>query len=114
MVTRKYTLAFVILLQCFACDDFINVGVPQTELVNSSVFEDRSTAEAAVVDLYLAIRDGFGGGSKTSISGLTSLSSDELNFFGTNAVSQYQQFNNNSLTATNGFVEALWSDIYNT
>jgi len=114
MVTRKYTLAFVILLQCFACDDFINVGVPQTEMVNSSVFEDRSTAEAAVVDLYLAIRDGFGGGSKTSISGLTSLSSDELNFFGTNAVSQYQQFNNNSLTATNGFVEALWSDIYNT
>lgn len=101
-------------LQVLSCDDFVNVDVPRTELVNSAVFSDELTAEAAVVDLYRAVKDGFGSGSRTSISGLASLSSDELSFFGTNVVSQYEQFNKNTLTSTNIFIDALWSDLYNT
>lgn len=111
---RKYILLILIAVEFSSCDDFVEVETPRTELIKSSVFNEANTAEAAIVDLYIGMRSDFGGGSPTSVSGLASLSADELVFYGNNTVSNYQQFNENSLTPNNDYVTSLWSEMYNT
>src|SRR5690606_13348210 len=76
------TITVILLLLQVSCDDFVNIDPPRTDIVRTSVFSEGSTAEAAVVDLYISLRDGFGGGSESSVTAMTDLSSDEWEWYG--------------------------------
>lgn len=93
-----------------ACDDFVAIDQPRTEITRVSVFSEPATAEAAVVDLYVSLRDGFGGGSLSGITAVTALSSDELELF--DVSNDYLAFANNEITEGNSVIESIWSSAY--
>lgn len=96
-----------------SCEEFVDVGPPRTELIQATVFADNVTAESAMLDIYFAMKSsGFASGSATSISLLTSFSSDEQTYHSTSSANLYLQFNNNELKADNLFIERLWSEMY--
>lgn|SRR5690606_2503778 len=93
-----------------ACDDFVVIDQPRTEITRLSVFSESTTAEAAVVDLYVSIRDGFGGGSLGAITAVTALSSDELELF--DVSNDYVAVANNEVTENNSIMESIWGSAY--
>jgi starch-binding outer membrane protein, SusD/RagB family len=109
---KKYF--FILLVTVVSCDDFIVVDPPRTDLIRKTVFENDQTAEAAMTDIYHKLKEsGFASGSTSSISLLASLSSDDLQFYGSNSVIDYKQFNDNTLKQDNFFVTSLWNGMYN-
>lgn len=101
-----------------ACQDFVEVEPPRTDLIKSTVFADDKTATSAILDIYYPMRSsGFASGTSTGISYLTSLTSDEqISYFSSTpeVTAQVNQFNNNTLVANNTFVLALWNSMYKT
>lgn len=100
---------FCILLP--GCDDFVDVGRPRTELVRSTVFEEQSTAEAAVTELYTAMREGFASGGPYGLGAVAGLSSDELVWYGFDT--SHQEFFENTISPNNYIIESTWGSIYN-
>lgn len=45
-------LIFMILFVAVSCDSFVEVDLPKSQLTTESVFENYSTAEAALTDIY--------------------------------------------------------------
>lgn len=101
-----------ILLLSNGCDQFLAIDTPRTELIRSSVFQETTTANAAVVDLYNTMKEGYASGYPTGISITGALSSDELLLFETSA--DRQDINENEVMPNNRHVEGLWRDMYNT
>lgn len=102
----KNVFVFGLILMISACEDIIEVGAPKTQLIRETVFEDDLTAMAAISGLYsgLTSQPQF-----TSISYLTSLSSDEMIVeLGDNQ----RQFIDNELLALNPNVSSLWTESY--
>jgi len=120
-MNKKYTIHTIgylltVFLGTSSCDDFIKIDPPRTALVKSTVFESDATAEAAVYDIYYRMSNsGFASGDLTSITFLTSLSSDEqTNYYASTPAitAEVQQFNDNSLTPSNSYILGLWSEMY--
>jgi starch-binding outer membrane protein, SusD/RagB family len=99
-----------------ACDEFVEVDPPRTELIKTTVFGSDATADAAALDIYYHLqRYGFASGDYTSLSFFCSISADEqINTFVGNPVStqQFQQFADNNLQPDNSNVRNLWSEPY--
>lgn len=94
-----------------SCESFTEVSMPQTQLTSVSVFEDASTANAALSDIYSRMRDnGVASGSQTGVTYLMGNYSDDLQFFGTNT--NFEQFNKHTLIASNSYVLSLWTYTY--
>jgi hypothetical protein len=95
-----------------ACDDFVNVDLPSSQLTTKTVFEEKGTANAAMTDIYSKIRDaGLLTGSASGLSHLLGNYADELDFYGdpqNGAVAFYH----NSLIASNADVKRLWDSSY--
>lgn len=105
-----FLIAFSILL---ACEDFVKVDPPTTDLIRSTVFEDETTANAAIIDVYSAMsRVGFASGNTSSVTFLGTLLSDEQQYF--SAVPLNVEFFNNEIIPTNSIVLDLWSQMYKT
>jgi hypothetical protein len=108
-------LSFFILCST-ACEDFIKIDPPTTDLVKTTVFNDDGNAESAMLDIYFQMKTyGFASGSSTSISLFLSLTSDEqINYYTSSPelTAEYQQFNDNELLPNNSYVLSLWSEIY--
>lgn len=98
---------------CLGCDDFIEIAPPRTELVRQSVFIEDATAEAAVVDIYNALKTGFASGTNEGVTALAGLSSDELLLI-PNESQPYQEFYNNQLLANNFILNSQWNYFYST
>lgn len=96
-----------------ACDDFVDVDLPNSQLTSNTVFEEKATANAAMTDIYSKIRDaGLLTGSAAGLSHLLGNYADELDFYGdpqNGAVAFYH----NSLIASNADVKSLWDSSYN-
>jgi starch-binding outer membrane protein, SusD/RagB family len=106
-------VCFLILsLSLPACEGFLDVGVPRTQLVSSTAFDNEGTARAAVLAVYsemMAAQQGFASGGGSSVSLLAGLSADEL----VDVTESKTDFQNNSLLATNNIVEnSLWAQAY--
>jgi len=59
---KKWIIIIIIIMiiqSCFlnSCDSFVEVGLPNSQLTSSAVFEDKATANAAMVDIYNKIRN---------------------------------------------------------
>jgi starch-binding outer membrane protein, SusD/RagB family len=106
-------VCFLILsLSLPACEGFLDVGVPRTQLVSSTAFDNEGTARAAVLAVYsemMAAQQGFASGGSSSVSLLAGLSADEL----VDVTESKMDFQNNSLLATNNIVKnSLWAQSY--
>jgi starch-binding outer membrane protein, SusD/RagB family len=117
----RYTLCKLIaVVLCMAlnnaCDDFVKVDPPRTDLVKSTVFSSDNTALSAMLDIYYQMRtNGFASGDILSISLLNSLTSDELiNYYvaSPQTTEEFKQFAGNTLNPANSRVYGLWSQLY--
>lgn len=114
-LTRLHLFFCLILLSFtfFSCDSFVEVDLPDSQLTGIKVFEDKTTANAAMADIYAKLRDnGLLAGSSLGISSRLGLYADELTFYGgTNNTELY--FYNNTLLSTNSNISNLWNVSYN-
>lgn len=113
----NYITLILILGSITACEDFVQIDPPRTSLVKKTVFEDDVTANAAIQDIYYRLQSSnFASGGANSISFLATLLTDEqINYINSGLASydaQYQQFNDNTLQASNSVVLSLWTDLY--
>jgi len=103
------------ILSC-GCKKFIEIPLPQNQILKENLFSDDSTAKAAVNGIYSQIMRGNGVLFTGSLTIYPALSADEMSNTATNSV--YDQFYSNSLTATessqiyNGFWKNAYSYIY--
>jgi hypothetical protein len=96
-----------------ACDNFTDVDLPSSQLTVVDVFENKATANAAMVDIYSKIRDhGLLTGYPSGLSSQLGLYSDELKFYGLSGTGQ-ANFYNNSLLASDSEMSELWNSSYN-
>ena len=111
--TLHFIFSFIIFSS--SCKKFVEVDVPKTDLISSTVFTSDATAHAAVAGIYnQMIAIGFASGDLTSLTYLTGLSSDELVFYSTSPSFQStKEFYNNSLTPANPIISTnIWSEPY--
>lgn len=96
----------------FSCDSFVEVDLPDSQLTADAVFEDPTTAHAAMTEVYSKMRDGgLLSGNSAGLSHVLGNYADELDFYGSpqNGV---QLFYNNALTGGNPDVKTLWDASY--
>ncbi|WP_264564686.1 RagB/SusD family nutrient uptake outer membrane protein [Flavobacterium sp. N3904] len=109
-LTFKIAL-FVVVSPCLmtGCDGFTEVGLPASQLTAAAVFEDKATANAAMVEIYSKIRDnGLLTGSLSGLSSQLGLYADELALYGGEV-----NFYNNALLPSGSEVAELWNSSYN-
>lgn len=91
-----------------SCDSFTEVDLPASQLPATSVFKDKATATAAMVDIYAKIRDnGLLTGNPTGLSSQLGLYSDELTLYGGEV-----NFYNNAILPSSYEISELWNSSY--
>jgi hypothetical protein len=110
---KQFVLLAVVVSSIFSCDSFVEVDVPKSQLAAPAVFEDYSTASAALTDIYSNIRNrGILNGDGTGISSQLSCYADEM-ISTENVTNPALRFYTNSLLPTNTFVADYWNSAYN-
>ncbi|WP_026979098.1 RagB/SusD family nutrient uptake outer membrane protein [Flavobacterium tegetincola] len=105
-------LCTLILCTLTACDDFVKVDVPSNQLSSPLVFENYSTATAALVAIYAQIRDnGLLTGNPSGMQTMLGQYTDELQFFGA-AGQTDASFYNNIVLPNNPDVKSWWNTTY--
>jgi hypothetical protein len=91
----------------------VAVDLPPSQLTSTAVFEDKTTANAAMTSIYAKIRDsGILSGSAAGISNELGNYADELVFYG-NISNPSQNFYNNTILASNTAITSWWGNSYN-
>lgn len=106
---RGLLLIFSLFLS--ACTEFVIVDPPKNILISETVFNDKSTVESALANIYYLMRQQ---GMTSGDFGLTTamgIYSDELDYYGFN--SQYAQLYHHNLIAHNSIVTGWWKQAYN-
>lgn len=112
-IQLKFYALLIPIFLFWSCDSFVEVDLPSGQLTAPAVFEDVSTANAAMADVYAKLRDsGLITGNVGGLSNLMGNYADELDYYGDSAAST-QPFYNNTVTATDGTVATLWNNSYN-
>lgn len=107
----KRNLFMLALVTCLSCSEFLDIDSPATQLVRATVFENDVTATAAMSGIYRQMTSGITGGSLGSITFLTTLSSDETNWF-SGAGQNAAQLCENNVLPTNPLITSFWSESY--
>lgn len=115
--TTNFTYSFLIkvlfVLLVTSCDSFTDVDLPKSQLTKTAVFDNYATANAALADIYIRMRDNsLLSGTTTGLSNLLAHYGDELTSYasGSNSV---LPFYNNTLLASNTVVAENWNSSYN-
>lgn len=104
-----FALLFIGFCLVNGCDSFTDVDLPASQLTAPAVFEDKATANAAMVDIYSKIRDnGLLTGSLSGLSNQLGFYADELALYGGEV-----NFYNNALLPSGYEVGELWNSSYN-
>jgi hypothetical protein len=107
------SLFLIFTMGIISCDSFVEVDLPKAQLTNITVFEDDATANAALLDVYVKIRDkGLLTGTPYGLSNQLGNYSDEIISYGDPA-DPTLDFYTNSLLASNTAVLDFWSTTYN-
>ncbi|WP_456263922.1 RagB/SusD family nutrient uptake outer membrane protein [Arachidicoccus ginsenosidimutans] len=101
-------MAFVLV----SCKKFLNVGAPKTQLSSEGVFNNDSTAMAAIRGIYALMgTSGYASGQNSSITYCATLSGDDVTSFSTSV--NDKAFYTNTLTSEIG-TGSLWTGPYQT
>lgn len=91
-----------------SCDDFTEVDLPASQLAANAVFQDNTTATAALLDIYAKIRNtGLLTGYPNGLSHQMGLYADELVMYGGDP-----SFYNNNVLPTASDITQLWNSSY--
>lgn len=107
-------ILFIIILCTWlnACESFTEVELPQSQLTGTAVFEDVSTATAALSNCYAKLREsGMLSGNPDGLSNLMGNYSDELTYYGSPS-SPVKDFYNHTVLPSNATVTAIWNTGY--
>ncbi len=95
-----------------SCEKFVEIDLPESQLTSATVFQDASTANAAVSQLYIMLRkDGMISGSGGGISSLLANYADEIENYGIQSMEETFYYNN--LLPNDFLLSYLWSNSYN-
>lgn len=95
-----------------SCDSFVELEQPNSQLTGETVFADYTTATAAMKDVYAKMRDaGLLTGKSLGLSNLLGQYTDELVCHQTGSTTA-EPFYINGLTATNAYIQGLWTTAY--
>lgn len=108
--TSRYLLLSVLMFAMSSCDRFVEVALPDSQLTAVAVFDNMTTANAAMAGLYTKLRTNgmLKGGSGTSAN--LGLYTDELDYYQQSPTSQFYA---NTLIASESQVAELWNQTYN-
>lgn len=85
--------------------------MPQSQLTGAAVFEDITTANAALADIYSRMREGgVVAGVQNGGTILMAGYSDDLEFYGENV--DIEQFNKHTMMPSNTMLSGLWNTTY--
>ena len=111
--TQNLTTLIILFFTMNACESFVDVDMPKSQLTSSAVFENYPIAEAALTNIYGAIRDkGMIAGTNSGLSNTLGNYTDEMVAYGTPS-NQALNFYNNSLLPTNITITDYWNTAYN-
>lgn len=109
---KIHIITLLALLSFASCDNFVDVDVPASQLTGNIVFEDRATANAAMVDIYSKLRDtGLLTGTTLGSGVCLGLYADELTYYGTTD-DNISFLYNNTLLSTTSIASQLWNESY--
>jgi tetratricopeptide (TPR) repeat protein len=106
------TILLLAILVCIACEDFVAVDLPDSQLSSPTVFDNKATADAAMAYIYSAMRDeGMLSGNSLGLSAQLGYYADELDFYGSPSDASHSFFTNN-LSASNSTASNYWNCAY--
>jgi len=109
--THKLSLVFL-LLSLTACEDYLEIDLPDDKIVSENVFNNEESAESALKGLYNEMsRASFSAGGANAVNVLGGLSSDNLKT--TLSTQGLNQFEQNQLLSQNTYCSKLWASAYN-
>lgn len=109
---QTYTV-LVALLFFYGCDDFVSPDAPNSQLTTAAVFEEPSTATAAMTQIYAQMREsGLLTGRFGGFSSLLGPYTDELVSY-ESGIYTTESFYANSLLSSNSYISSLWNATYN-
>lgn len=113
---KKYKIQFLIIFIVGAmvgCESFVEVEIPNSQLTGANVFEEKNTANAALVDVYAKLRDtGLLTGTGLGVGAGLGLYADELIYYGFSDENISYILYTNNLLSTTGFVNQKWRESY--
>ena len=109
---KGLTLAMLLIAHLFfSCESFTEVDMPESQLTGVSVFNNLTTANAALSDIYARMReDGVASGMLLTTTSLLANYSDDLDYYGSNI--EQEQFNRHTLLASNTLLSGIWNSSY--
>jgi len=96
-----------------ACEDFVTLEQPRTDMIRETVFDNEKAANSAVIDIYGDMMfSGFACGNGANSFALAGAFSgdDWANHVG--PASSNQEFSDNELNPRNQLIGTLWADLY--
>ncbi|WP_237732402.1 RagB/SusD family nutrient uptake outer membrane protein [Flavobacterium sp. UGB4466] len=114
-VNHNFLLGLLMLgmLLLYGCDNFVEVDLPSSQLTSSAIFEDKATANAAMVSIYAKMRDsGMLSGNLSGLSNQMGNYTDELVYYGS-ITGKTRDFYNNTILPSNTDIFAWWNNTYN-
>ena len=101
---------WIVLLGTFSCSDFVEVDPPKNTLVSQTVFDDPSTVESALANLYFSLReDGMVSGN-SGFTTLLGIYADELDYYAFNG--DFVQLYRHTVTPQNAVLLGWWTQGY--
>lgn len=115
VINHNFLIGLLVLgmLLIHGCDSFVEVDLPSSQLTAKAVFEDKATANAAMVSIYAKMRDtGILSGSLSGLSNQMGNYTDELVYYGS-ITGKTRNFYNNTILPSNAEVFNWWNSSYN-
>lgn len=110
---RTFLITVLFTLSLSGCDDFVEVDLPSSQLPSEAVFEDYTTATAAMVNIYAQLRNnGLLNGNPGSLAYKLGEYADEMTFYGAAGQTDVS-FPNNTVLPTNTDIIGWWNTTYN-
>ncbi len=102
----------IILMAATACKDFVEIDPPETALTTTTVFENKETATASLMSVYVYMTRYYTSfvSGETSLTTISAMAGDEL--INHSASSSLGQFAQNAITADNSDIFNNWNQIY--
>lgn len=109
--------SFLMLILCsfllLGCESFVEIDPPNNQITGELVFEDPSTVNAALAEIYSQLRgSALTNGGTSGLSYLMGHYADELDLFSTGQP-EVQTFYENNVLPTSSIVSNLWNSSYN-
>lgn len=110
-VSKSFVFALSLLV-ITGCDDYVSVDLPPTQLTATAVFEDKLSADAAIIEVYAKMRKtGIFSGTTSGVGAAIGAYADELDYFGddTKGISF---FYGNALLSSFSDMATIWNNSY--